>query len=163
MNKILFKSFCIAVLGLFLFSSCKEKNEERTEMSTDKVDLTAARAYIDSMNKHMGESLAKGDSSAIAATYADDAKILGNQMATVEGKQNITGFWGYAIRMGWGLKPETTDLYGNNDLLVEEGKFLLTDNKGAEIDHGKYIVLWKKIDGKWKLYRDIYNTDVEPK
>ena len=35
----------------------------------------------------------------------------------------------------------------------------MTDKSGKEIDKGKYIVLWKMEDGKWKLHRDIFNSD----
>jgi ketosteroid isomerase-like protein len=34
------------------------------------------------------------------------------------------------------------------------------DKDGKQIDKGKYIVLWKKEDGKWKLFRDCYNSDL---
>ena len=27
-------------------------------------------------------------------------------------------------------------------------------------DKGKYIVIWKKEDGKWKIHRDLSNTDL---
>ena len=28
------------------------------------------------------------------------------------------------------------------------------------VDNGKYIVIWKKVDGKWLLHLDIYNTSM---
>jgi len=28
------------------------------------------------------------------------------------------------------------------------------------LDKGKYIVIWKKVDGEWKYYRDIFNSDL---
>jgi len=26
-------------------------------------------------------------------------------------------------------------------------------------DHGKYLEVWKKVDGKWKCSSDAYNSD----
>jgi hypothetical protein len=33
---------------------------------------------------------------------------------------------------------------------------------GKVLDKGKYIVIWKKEDGTWKLHRDIWTTSVPP-
>ena len=51
------------------------------------------------------------------------------------------------------------NIYGTEDLIVEEGDLTLFvgDNTVAE---EKYIVVWKKEDGKWKLFRDIFNSNL---
>jgi ketosteroid isomerase-like protein len=54
----------------------------------------------------------------------------------------------------------TTGLWGDEKMLAEEGIFTFMDKDGNQIDKGKYIVLWKKEDGKWKLFRDCYNSDL---
>jgi hypothetical protein len=48
----------------------------------------------------------------------------------------------------------------NSDLLGEEGNESLYDTKGVELDHEKYVVLCKQKDGKWKWFRDCWNSDV---
>ena len=45
-------------------------------------------------------------------------------------------------------------------MLAEEGIFTFADKGGTALDKGKYIVLWKKEDGKWKLFGDCYNFDL---
>jgi ketosteroid isomerase-like protein len=57
---------------------------------------------------------------------------------------------------------ESTDVYGNPDLVVEEGKFTVGDGSGKTVDEGKYIVLWKQENGKWKLWRDMWNSNNPP-
>ena len=47
-------------------------------------------------------------------------------------------------------------------MVSEVGSYSMTDKSGKEIDKGKYIVLWKMEDGKWKLHRDIFNSDMPP-
>jgi ketosteroid isomerase-like protein len=54
------------------------------------------------------------------------------------------------------------EIYGNEDLVVEEGTYNFPDGKGGSIDKGKFIAIWKQEDGKWKLYREIWNTDITP-
>ncbi len=38
--------------------------------------------------------------------------------------------------------------------------FTFSDKDEKELEKGKYIVLWKKEEGKWKLFRDCYNSDM---
>jgi ketosteroid isomerase-like protein len=51
------------------------------------------------------------------------------------------------------------NIYGTEDLIVEEGELTLY-NGDAAVAVEKYIVLWKKEDGKWKLFRDIFNSNL---
>lgn len=54
----------------------------------------------------------------------------------------------------------TIEVWGNNDLLVSEDKWTFSDKDGKEVDRGKSLVVWKKEDGKWKMFRDCYNSDM---
>jgi ketosteroid isomerase-like protein len=45
-------------------------------------------------------------------------------------------------------------------MLAEEGEYTFMNNDNKELDRGKYIVLWKKENGEWKLFRDCYNSDL---
>ncbi len=51
---------------------------------------------------------------------------------------------------------------GRSDTASEVGRYVVKDAAGKKIDHGKYIVIWKKVAGTWKLYRDIWNTSDAP-
>jgi ketosteroid isomerase-like protein len=39
----------------------------------------------------------------------------------------------------------------------------LSGDSGKVNDRGKYIVIWRKVGGQWKLYRDIFNTNMPEK
>ena len=49
--------------------------------------------------------------------------------------------------------------YGIEDLIAGEGELTLYAGEQA-VGVEKYIVLWKKEDGKWKLFRDIFNSNL---
>jgi len=49
--------------------------------------------------------------------------------------------------------------YGTGDLIAGEGELTLYAGEQA-VGVEKYIVLWKKEDGKWKLFRDIFNSNL---
>jgi ketosteroid isomerase-like protein len=47
----------------------------------------------------------------------------------------------------------------HGDDASEIGRYALVGNDGRELDAGKYIVLWKKGAGGWKLHRDMWNSN----
>jgi len=42
---------------------------------------------------------------------------------------------------------------------LEEGSYDFPDGKGGSFDKGKFIAIWKQEDGRWKLFREIWNSD----
>jgi hypothetical protein len=48
----------------------------------------------------------------------------------------------------------------HGDSAYEVGKYTLGGEGGQVMNQGKYIVIWKKQGGEWKLYRDIWNTSM---
>ena len=61
-----------------------------------------------------------------------------------------------------GLELETLEILGRGDVVSEVGSYELHGPDGQEMDHGKYVVVWKKEGGGWKLHRDIFNTSMPP-
>jgi ketosteroid isomerase-like protein len=35
-----------------------------------------------------------------------------------------------------------------------------TSKEGKHLDHGPYVTFYKKTDGGWKIYRDIWNSSM---
>jgi ketosteroid isomerase-like protein len=40
------------------------------------------------------------------------------------------------------------------------GHYRLIQNDGSTADTGQYIVIWKETGAGWKVYREIWNSDV---
>ena len=86
-----------------------------------------------------------------------------SNMPAFSGTAAITNFGSILYKMGIkNAKLETVNVWGGKDLVVEEGSSNIFDDKGAVVDKGKYIKIWKQEDGKWKLFRDIFNSDMPP-
>ena len=50
------------------------------------------------------------------------------------------------------------------DLAVEQGRYRVRNvRRGSDVEEGKYLHVWRRVQDDWKLYRIIYNTDVEPR
>ena len=103
-----------------------------------------------------------GNGAGIAALYVEDAVILPPGGDAVQGTEAIAAFWQAAIDASPGttVALATTELHNLGDVAVEVGSFVNTAADGSHADHGKYLVLWKRIDGEWKLVRDIWNSSM---
>ena len=119
----------------------------------------AQKAQIDAVNAKWMELFNKGDFAGIAELYTVDAVALPPGSPMVRGKAAIGAMWkGMAEQVG---NPRVTALEVKRlgpATAREIGTFNLT-TKGSspkEIS-GKYLVLWERVRGQWKLASDIWN------
>jgi ketosteroid isomerase-like protein len=79
------------------------------------------------------------------------------------GREGIARFFAGAKKMGMAsFKLTTVEVTGGKELVSEEGSYEISGADGKALDKGKYIVNWIQEDGQWKIYRDIWNTDMPP-
>ena len=57
-------------------------------------------------------------------------------------------------------KLETLEVVGMGDTACEVGKYTLFLEGEQVADSGKYVIIWKMVNGQWKLHRDIWNTSM---
>ena len=155
------------VAGLFTvatLNSCNDKAAQKNETTTkSEFNLETAKTEIEEANKNFMELFAKGDSVGLANAYTVDGKVMMAAAPSAVGREKIQTVW--HSMMGSGLTKavlKTENIYGTEELLAEEGVatlFVKNETVGVE----KYIVLWKKEDGKWKLFRDIFNSNLPVK
>jgi len=162
-TKIFTKIMLSVVIMLFAFTSCGDKSSGSADTKTtaSSFDLAAARKAVDEGNQSLSDLLKKGDSVGFASFYCSDAKVMAPEGPAVVGRDAIKSTIGYFYNIGLtGMSLKTSDVWGSDALIGEEGTYVFTMKDGKEYDHGKYIVLWKMEDGKWKLFRDIWCTDI---
>ncbi len=145
-------------------SSCKSSQNEKTtdsQLSSPGFDMKRERSFIDSMGAKFTEEFRNGDSAALASHYSSDAEMLFPNHEPIKGK-DILSTWGSYIRGGIknstrDLRFITSDLTGDIEFMIETGTYEMRDDKKTIQDKGRYVVVWKKENGQWKLYRDIGN------
>lgn len=119
------------------------------------------RAIVEEQGKQFSAALKKGDAAAVAAMYSADAQALPPNGEIASGRKAIQDVWQGAIDASMrNLTLSVLEVEKKGDSLYEVGKYTLAGADGKEIDRGKYIVIWKKEGGKWKLHRDIWNTSM---
>ena len=96
--------------------------------------------------------------------YSADAVVMPPNAPGLRGREAIAGFWSQflaANAVDLALTPETVT-QSCGDLAVENGHYDLTVTpKGGQASHdsGKYIVVWKKSNGRWWATQDIFNSN----
>lgn len=114
---------------------------------------------IVSANQAFKDAFNNGDSAAIASYYTDDGQLAPPNHDIVQGADALAAFWQSFIEMGLKVDAlETVEVDEIGDSAVEQGRYRLSDGDGNAVDHGKYMILWKRDGGGWKLHRDIFNS-----
>jgi uncharacterized protein (TIGR02246 family) len=117
-----------------------------------------SQSEIATVNRQFEDAARKGDLERLASLYTRDAIALPPDSPMVKGRDNIKQMWGM-IAQQIGLKDvrlNTIDLDVNGDTAYEVGEADLTIANGSAAV--KFVVVWKKIDGQWRLHRDIWNA-----
>ncbi len=152
-----FTSILAAFAALIMVAAGCNTPAQESEVPFDKA---AAKNEIEAANAEFMGLLSKGDSVGLANSYTTDAKFMNAGAPAVSGRQNIQSAMSGIIDSGiTGLDLRTDEVWGSGELLIEEGTSTLFVS-GEEVADEKYIVIWKKADGKWKLFRDIFNSNL---
>ena len=119
------------------------------------------RTKILTAAKNFSRAYMEGDYETIAHSYTSDAKIFPTNADIISGREAIKQRW----MQGSGTKilhheiqPQEIKFFG--DYAHDYGYFMgKTERKdGSVVDwKGKYVVIWKKEAGDWKMYLDIWN------
>lgn len=123
----------------------------------DTTDLSLIKARI----RHFSTMYLARDFSALAACYTTDGRIMPGASGIIEGRD--------AIREQWTLPEDEVVL----EHVITPLEIVVQD--GVAYDHGyyegrsritgrdpvrwsgKYLIIWKKVDGEWLIHRDIWN------
>jgi uncharacterized protein (TIGR02246 family) len=120
---------------------------------------SGTRGQIEAANERFIAAFRDGDAAALAACYTADAQLLPVNSEPITGTQAIQSFWQSVMQMGIaGARLETIEVEGAGDLAVEIGRYVLSGADGGAVDNGKYVVIWHRDGGDWKLHRDIWTT-----
>ena len=119
-------------------------------------------ADIATVNSSFEDAVRRGDVEAIANLYGPDAVVLAPDGPIVKGREGIRQLW-MSDQRAW-IEKHAARVSRTRDrrrYRNEVGNATLSmvptggKNETAEV---KFLVIWKRSDGKWRLHRDIWNT-----
>lgn len=122
--------------------------------SQTTVDAEKERPMIEARLKEYSKHLLNGDSASVAAMYAADGSIgckKGPEILASAGSWIRSGIKNDSRHVTFNI----VTLTANGDLLIETGNAEGKNEKGELKYAFRYVVVWKKENGLWKLYRDV--------
>ena len=103
---------------------------------------------------------AANDVGGIAGCYTEDAQMLVSNMNVISGRSAIESVFKFTAGEGHTLEFQTHDLEVYDATAVAVGRYIRRRGDGSLFDDGKYMVVWKRIGGQWKIHRDMFNTSL---
>lgn len=124
---------------------------------------TDAHKSIAEANGKFMSAFERGDAAGVAILYTESGQVLPPGANIITGKEGVETFWRGA--MDAGIKRaelNTLELDHQGDTAIEVGRARLYSEGGDVIDEPKYLVIWKRDGGQWRIHRDIWNSDAAP-
>ena len=128
-------------------------------------DTTAEDSQaINAISKQWVDAFNRGDAAAVVALYTEEAKLLPPNSPMIVGRESIQASFQADFDAGeYDLQLTVIDLHVNGDMAHEVGKYTLTiqPEEGEAIsDSGKYVWIWKRVNGSWKVDVLIWNSSL---
>ena len=152
-TKILFHT--LGIITFFLIPQALAQPDSSDQKPITELDQL--KTEIEQRIHEYETALKNGDFLALGNMYTIDAEILHHGSPSTIGRENITTVFKKMIadsvtNSGF----TTTGLWGNNELLVEQGTGFFAHASGKWISKGRYLLVWKKVEGKWQIFRDTW-------
>jgi ketosteroid isomerase-like protein len=123
--------------------------------SGPRVDIAAETAAVSARSQGIAAAEAAQNTEQALAFWADDAIVQGAGSPQIQGHDAIRALYDSFFGSGQLKQFEGTtshlEVSQSGDLAYEYGvnRFVLTGPSGDLLDMGKYLAVWKKIDGEW--------------
>eukprot|EP00795_Rhopilema_esculentum_P009016 gene9016-16658_t len=99
----------------------------------------------------------------LSKLYAEDCKLMPTGCDTLVGRQAVVDTFSKEFQSGFvKVILQTSEVGGCADdksCAYEPGHYTFLDKDGKQLDYGKYVVIWKRVDGELKLYVDMFNSN----
>ena len=147
---------------VFLIVSCQPVESPATEQAAEpEMSQAEIKAVIQGLEDTLAMAYNTKDVELFSRFYAEDAVTYGEGREQLFGKKALVGhFRTTSMKDTSGRQFEylTIDVFHHGDLAVENGKWIQKNAEGTELDHGFYMVVFKKQNGQWRSIRDMWNS-----
>lgn len=151
----------ILVAAALILTACSSSRPMSSDFSPGDAENAIRRANADfAANARAGNAQKLVDN-----FYAPDAEVMAPNVPAFRGREAIRAFWTAFLATGSvDLALTSTNVtQPSSDVAIETGRYDLSlrPASGQAIkDAGKYMVLWKKSNGRWWAAEDIFNSDM---
>ncbi len=155
----------LAVLVILVVAGCAGSGKPAAPVA----DEAAIAAAVDSFIAAHNAAIAARDTDAVVALYTDDASVLPSGQPRLDGTQAIRELWRGSLSLpgvGMTLTSDRKIVSTAGDMVADVGTydFRMLGPKGDTLrDVGKYVTVMKKVDGRWRMVVDTWNSDPAPR
>jgi ketosteroid isomerase-like protein len=157
--------------ALLVLAACQATETPEQQDARMAAEAEAFTAMLDSVGPRMTRFTTDENPDSVAAMYAPDARMYPEGEPMVQGREAIRAKYAEWFSMGSG--EFTTNRLGvtvNGPVGVERGTFTMhiMPDSGAPPEmtemraNGKYVIVWRLVDGQWLISDDIMNMDAMP-
>lgn len=138
-------------------NSATDKNTDNDNVAT--FDIAAVKKIIQDNNDAFMKAHITRDTSILNSTK--DAKVFAPNSEVITDIATIK-----AMNLEWvnynikEAREESTALQGNEDNIIDEGTYYMSFGADSIVDKGNYLNIWKQEDGKWKMFRNMWNSSL---
>ena len=129
-----------------------------------KVDVRSEADAIRELDRRWLAAEVAQDGAAASAFFAPDGVEMPANGPAVVGRKAIQAWyaeWLNTPGMSVSFYPEVIEIAASGDLAYDRGayRFATDGPQGHTEDVGKYLTVWKKLDGEWKVVVDTANSN----
>ncbi|XP_071850690.1 uncharacterized protein [Apostichopus japonicus] len=123
--------------------------------------MTSLRDGIEATDRKIEELFGNGDLRAMSQLYTEDCKTLPAGHPMGQGREGAAKAFQHVYDKGMKKVKIVEEEIGpaGGDLVYSRGVYTLFRDDGTVGDKGKFIALWKRINGQMYMYMDIFNSD----
>ncbi|XP_070574927.1 uncharacterized protein [Ptychodera flava] len=120
------------------------------------------RAAIVAQETKLEELYNAGDAKGVSELFTEDCQFMNPGTKLIVGRQNVIDAVNAGKAAGWATLKVTTDEVGgiiDGDTAFESGQYVRFKEDGSPGKGGKYLVVWKKVDGVYLTYLKCLNSN----
>jgi ketosteroid isomerase-like protein len=155
------------VAGAITLSACNSgsaENKDNKDSNANKDTVLSSaemKKITEERNQVYDKAMVDGDSLNIVQHFSSDCVVLPPNGDQIVGKASIIPTVMAFSRMGIKkFTDETTRVLDGGDYIIEEGNYFLGGDNNSTLDKGKYLCVWKKEDGEWRVCSNMWNTSM---
>ncbi len=100
------------------------------------------------------------DAALMSEIYSENGALMPPNSESVNGRAAIEDFFIEFHATGMGVEIQETEAYAHGDVGYKVGTYTINNADGVTVDEGKYVEIWRYIDGTWQMSRDIFNSNL---
>ena len=145
----------IGIIIFFALTACAPQAEKQ------QIDLNTEEQAIRSISMRWLELANSQDAAGVAALFTDDGVVFTDNQEPVVGQTAIQDFRTQRQeknpKLVFDWITDRVEIAASGDLAIEYGSWTNTGGglSGTEEDHGKYVTVYRKVNGTWKVAADI--------